>query len=77
MQVFDASGTFNEARPSELKIGDSIIMISGSEARGAYSACLYVYVPEVETCFENALSAGAEEIEPPLDTPYMVIGGQW
>jgi uncharacterized glyoxalase superfamily protein PhnB len=79
--VFDATGEYQETRPTELRIGGSIIMVSGSEARGSYSACLYVYVSEVEKYFSRAVSAGAEVIEPPLDTPYgdrrAVVKDRW
>ncbi len=69
-RVFGAEGDYLESRPTELKIGDSIIMVSDFEARGAYSACLYVYVSNVEETFIQAVSWGVEVIEEPLDTPY-------
>jgi PhnB protein len=40
--VFDAQGDYLESQPTQLKIGDSIIMVSDFEARGSYVACLYV-----------------------------------
>lgn len=68
--VFLAEGDYAVSRPTELKIGDSIIMVSDFESRGAYSACLYVYVDSVEETFERAVSAGVTVVEEPLDTPY-------
>ena len=69
-EVFLAEGDYNQSRPTELKIGDSIIMVSDFEARGSYRACLYVYVSSLEETFNRAVSAGVEIIEEPLEAPY-------
>ena len=69
-EVFDAQGDYHEARPTELKIGDSMLMVSDFEARGAYAACLYVYVASVDETFNRAVGCGVEVVEEPLDTPY-------
>ena len=69
-EVFGAKGDFHQQRPTELKIGDSIIMVSGSEIRGEYPACLYVYVDNVEDRFKRAKSNNIDVIEEPLLTPY-------
>jgi len=68
--VFDASGTFNEERPSELRIGDSMVMISGPEGRDPIPAFLYVYVPDIDLSYQRALASGATSLEEPLDLPY-------
>ncbi len=68
--VFQAQGEYIESKPTQLRIGDSMIMVSDVEVRGAYSACLYVYVSDVEETFKRAVSAGASIVEEPLDTPY-------
>lgn len=79
--VFQAKGDFLDSRPTELKIGDSVIMISDVETRGTYSACLYVYVSSVEKTYERAISQGAQTIEEPIDTPYgdkrAIVKDQW
>jgi PhnB protein len=51
---------------AELKIGDSIVMISdASERAKATSDMLYVYVPNVDAVYQKALKAGAtSEMEP-------------
>jgi PhnB protein len=51
---------------AELKIGDSIVMISdASERAKATSDMLYVYVPNVDAVYQKALKAGATpEMEP-------------
>ncbi len=68
--VFQASGAFEPARPTVLRIGDSAIMIGGSDARGGFPAFLYVYVPDVDGAYARAIAAGAQSIEDPIETPY-------
>ncbi|GJM12632.1 MAG: glyoxalase [Pseudohongiella sp.] len=79
--VFEAEGDYRQSRPSELRIGDSMIMVSDFEARGSYAACLYVYVADVEQTFNRAVAAGSDVIEAPLDTPYgdrrAVVKDRW
>ncbi|HEX7034855.1 MAG TPA: VOC family protein [Pseudomonadales bacterium] len=68
--VFDASGEYDRSVPAELRIGDSIVMVSGDEVRGAVPAFLYVYVPDADVTYERAVMRGAVTIEAPLRTPY-------
>jgi uncharacterized glyoxalase superfamily protein PhnB len=68
--VFDATGEVPGGRPAEIHIGDSLIMVTSATDRELFPAFLYVYVDEVERCYQRALAAGAITIEPPLDTPY-------
>jgi PhnB protein len=69
-QVFGAEGDYQEARPSELRIGDSVIMISAAGARAAMTAFLYVYVDNTDAAYRRALAAGARSLEAPSDMPY-------
>jgi uncharacterized glyoxalase superfamily protein PhnB len=69
-QVFSATGDHRSDRPSLIKIGDSIVMISDVGIRGVTNAFLYVYVDDVDATFERALKAGAQSLEQPVDTPY-------
>ena len=69
-QAFGATGAFHTERPSELKIGDSIVMISGVGVREAMPAFLYLYVDEVDATYKRALKAGAVSMEAPRDVPY-------
>ena len=56
---------------AELKIGDSVVMISdASEHAKATSAMLYVYVPNVDAVYQQALKAGATSIMEPADQFY-------
>ena len=68
--VFDASGDVHPGRPAEIRIGDSLIMVSSAAERQAFPAFLYVYVDDVERRYRRALDAGATSLEAPLDTPY-------
>jgi uncharacterized glyoxalase superfamily protein PhnB len=68
--VFDATGSFNPERPSELRIGDSMLMISGSGDRNQIPAFLYVYVEDADQTYRRALDDGATSIEDPSDLPY-------
>jgi predicted enzyme related to lactoylglutathione lyase len=68
--VFDASGEVPPDRPAEIRIGDSLVLVSSTEARGSFPAFLYVYVRDADAVYERALSAGAASLEAPLDTPY-------
>ena len=53
---------------AELKIGDSIVMISdASEHAKAMSAMLYVYVPNVDAVYQMALKAGGTSVMEPSD----------
>ena len=68
--VFGATGQYHAHAPAELRIGDSIIMISGAGARDSMTACLYVYVENADITWQRAIDAGAESMESPLNTPY-------
>lgn len=54
----------------EMRIGDSIVMVSGDTVRDALPACLHVYVEDADKVYRKAMSAGARTIEKPKDTPY-------
>ena len=68
--VFDASGEERVGAPTELKIGDSIVMVSGDSEREAMPAFLYVYVADADATYRRAIALGARSIEEPRDTPY-------
>jgi PhnB protein len=70
-QVFCGQGEFHVNRPAEIRIGDSLIMISnGAGLREPVSAFLYVYVENVDETYRRAVEAGAESLELPADLPY-------
>jgi PhnB protein len=69
-KVFGATGQYHRQAPAELRLGDSIIMISDAGVRDSMTACLYVYVESADVTWQRAIEAGAQSIESPLDTPY-------
>jgi uncharacterized glyoxalase superfamily protein PhnB len=69
--VFGAAGELQTSRPTELRLGNSVIMVSdGGGMREPRPAFLYVYVSDVDETYRLALTAGALEIEAPAEMPY-------
>jgi uncharacterized glyoxalase superfamily protein PhnB len=69
--VFGATGDVAYGRPAEVRIGDSLVLVSdGGGVRDPQPAFLYVYVDDVDAVHGRAVDAGAETIEAPLETPY-------
>jgi len=69
-EVFGARGEYTENQPSELRIGDSLIMVGGTLERMPTMSFLYVYVEDVDQTYDKALSRGANSIEEPEEMPY-------
>jgi PhnB protein len=69
-QVFAATGEYQQDAPSQVKIGDSTIMISEAGARKPMAAFLYVYVSDTDTVYHRAINAGVQSLEEPMVTPY-------
>jgi uncharacterized glyoxalase superfamily protein PhnB len=66
IMVLGASGEVQTGRPTELRIGESIVMVSdGDGTRQPMPAFLYVYVADADAAYERALARGAQPIEPP------------
>jgi len=70
IDVFGAEGDVRTDVPTVLRIGDSNVMISSTDARAATASLLYVYVDDADATYARALAAGAISIEAPCDTPY-------
>ncbi len=68
--VFNAAGDVEPGRPAEIRIGDSLVLISSAGDRELFPGFLYVYVSDADAVYARALAAGAESVEAPLDTPY-------
>jgi PhnB protein len=68
--VFGASGAVQGDRPAEIRIGDSLVMVTRAGAREAFPGFLYVYVDDADATHGRAVAAGAVTLEPPMDTPY-------
>jgi PhnB protein len=80
--VFGALGEVRSEAPAEMKIGDSIVMVSdGGGVRQAFPAFLYVYVESADAAYERAIVSGARSIEEPMATPYgdhrATVQDQW
>ena len=69
-QVFGATGDYRADRPSVIRIGDSVVMISDAGIRSPMTAFLYVYVNDTDATHRRALDAGAYVLEAPSVTPY-------
>jgi uncharacterized glyoxalase superfamily protein PhnB len=68
--VFGAVGDFHADRPAEMRIGDSLVMVTSAGERELFPAFLYIYVDDADRVYERAIEAGATSMEAPLDTPY-------
>jgi uncharacterized glyoxalase superfamily protein PhnB len=69
-QAFGATGDLRTDRPSQMRIGDSLILVSGVGPRDPMPAFLYLYVVNADTIYQRALEAGAVSLEEPADMPY-------
>jgi uncharacterized glyoxalase superfamily protein PhnB len=68
--VFGATGDHHAERPAEIRIGDSLVLVTPAGEREVFPAFLYVYVDDADAAYRRALTAGAVSMEAPLDTPY-------
>jgi uncharacterized glyoxalase superfamily protein PhnB len=61
---------------AELRIADSPVMIADeSEYAKATPSALYLYVPDVDATYRQALKAGGESVMEPMDMFYGDRGG--
>jgi PhnB protein len=68
--TFGAQGEVFADRPTEMVIGDSVVMISSLGERQYFPAFLYIYVDDVDAAYQRAVDAGAQVIETPADQFY-------
>ena len=68
--VFGATGDIVEGRPAEIRLGDSLVMVTPVGDRERFPAFLYVYVADADESYRRAVDAGAETLEAPTTTPY-------
>jgi len=54
--VFGALGEVPAGRPAEMRIGDSLIMVSSAGEREVFPAFLYVYVDDADAAYHRALT---------------------
>jgi PhnB protein len=61
---------------AEVRIGDSPVMIADeSEYAEATPSSLYLYVPNVDATYQQAVKAGGESVMQPMDMFYGDRGG--
>ena len=70
VHAFGASGEFRDDGPSEIRIGDSIVMVAEAGVREAMPTFLYVYLEDADRAFRRAVEAGATITEEPQDLFY-------
>jgi len=56
--------------PAEMVIGDSMVIVSSAGPRPSLPAFLYLYVPDTDTAYRDALKAGAKSLEAPANMHY-------
>lgn len=74
--VFDASGDVDPARPAEIRIGDSLIMVTSAATRDLFPGFFYVYVDDADMSYQRALAAGATTWRRRWTRP-TAIDGRW
>jgi PhnB protein len=69
--AFGAKGRLLLDRPTELVIGDCVIMIAdGGGVRKPTSSAFYLYVADADKAWARAVKAGAKSTHEPEDTPW-------
>jgi len=64
--VFGGMGETHPDRPTEIRIGECVVMISdGGGARDPMPAFLYIYVADTDLAFQRAVELGATVLERP------------
>lgn len=64
----------SESFHAELQIGDSVIALEAGklpDGVAAWKNSVYVYVEDVDACYQKAMTLQAESIAAPVDKPYM------
>jgi uncharacterized glyoxalase superfamily protein PhnB len=70
-QIDHVSGAFGDVRNAEVKIGDTVVMVSEAPDRGsALASAVHIYVPDVDATFGRAVEAGATPLREPQDQFY-------
>ena len=69
-RAFGATGHLPDDGPAVIRIGDSLVMVSGVDPRPAMPSFLYLYVDDADAVFARTVEAGAVTLESPADMPY-------
>jgi PhnB protein len=68
--VFEATANIEPGRPTDVHIGDSVVIVGLAGERKSVPAFLYIYVDDADATHRRAIGAGATSLEEPMDTPY-------
>jgi uncharacterized glyoxalase superfamily protein PhnB len=68
--AFGATGDYRNDVPTDVRIGDSIVMVSSTEFREGTAVFLYLYLEDTDAAYRRALEAGAISLEEPQDMFY-------
>jgi PhnB protein len=68
--AFQATGSFRTDGPSEIRIGDSLVMVSDAGLSPSMPAWMYLYVDDIDATYRRALGAGGLSLEEPHDLFY-------
>jgi len=69
-RVFGATGEYDRAAPTVVRIGNSVLMISDAGVSSPMNCFLYVYVGDTEETYRCSLEAGSRSVEEPAVMPY-------
>jgi PhnB protein len=58
--VFEARGEVEPNRPAEMRIGDSLLMVTPATERERFPAFLYVYVSQADDCGWGDVIGGSD-----------------
>jgi uncharacterized glyoxalase superfamily protein PhnB len=80
--AFGAKGRLQAERPTELVIGDCVIMVAdGGGVRKPTSSAFYIYVPDADKAYARAVKAGATSYSEPEDTAWgdrrAIVNDRW
>ena len=76
-QVFDAKEVERGDTPGgahvEFQIGDSVLILEAGDVPEQYATrgSVYIYVPDVDAAYRQALQLGATSLDAPTDKPYL------
>ena len=70
-QIDHVSGAYGVVRNAELKIGDTVVIVSEAPDRGsALASAVHLYVTDTDATFARAVEAGATPLREPQDQFY-------
>ena len=68
--AFNAQETFRAKTHSEVRIGDSMVMIGDVGERTPTTGQLFMYVDDADALYQRAIQAGATSLMEPCERPW-------